>query len=52
MFWVAFLLSLGIPPQVSAIAFSVQAFTQVASAIAVAPWIDRIQPRYVAMAGS
>ena len=51
VFWVAFLLSLGIPPQVSAIAFSVQAFTQVASAIAIAPWIDRVQSRYVAMAG-
>ena len=51
VFWVAFLLSLGIPPQVSAIAFAVQAFTQVASAIAIAPWIDRVQPRYVAMAG-
>ncbi|MXY60155.1 MAG: MFS transporter [Chloroflexi bacterium] len=51
VFWVAFLLSLGIPPQVSAIAFAVQAFTQVASAIAIAPWVDRVQPRYVAMAG-
>ena len=51
VFWVSFLLSLGIPPHVSAIAFSVQAFTQVAAAIAVAPWIDRLQPRFVAMAG-
>ena len=51
VFWVAFLRSLDISPQVAALAFSVQAFTQVASAIVIAPWMDRMQPRYVAMAG-
>ncbi len=51
VFWVAFLRSLDIPPQLAAIAFSTQAFTQVAASILVAPWIDRLQPRYVAMSG-
>ena len=51
VFWVAFLRSLDISPQVAALAFSVQAFTQVASAIVIAPWMDRMQPRYVAMGG-
>lgn len=51
VFWVAFLLSLDVAPGVAAIAFATQAFTQVAAAMAVGPWIDRVQPRYVAMAG-
>ncbi len=51
VFWVAFLRSLDIPPQVAAFTFSAQAFTQVGASILVAPWIDRVQPRYVAMAG-
>ncbi|MDE2836247.1 MAG: MFS transporter [Chloroflexota bacterium] len=51
VFWVAFLRSLDIPPQVAAISFSTQAFTQVGASILVAPWIDRLQARYVAMAG-
>ena len=51
VFWVAFLRSLDIPPQVAAVSFSTQAFTQVGASILIAPWIDRMQPRYVAMAG-
>ena len=51
VFWVAFLRSLDIAPHVAAIAFATQAFTQVITALLIAPWIDRIQPRYVAMAG-
>ena len=51
VFWVAFLLSLDVAPGIAAVAFSTQAFTQVAAAMAVGPWIDRLQPRYVAMAG-
>ena len=51
VFWVAFLRSLDVSPQVAALAFSAQAFTQVGSSILIAPWIDRFQPRHVAMAG-
>ena len=51
VFWVAFLRSLDVAPHVAAIAFATQAFTQVITALLIAPWIDRIQPRYVAMAG-
>ena len=51
VFWVAFLRSLDISPQVAAITFSAQAFTQVGASMLVAPWIDRAQPRYVAMGG-
>lgn len=51
VFWVAFLLSLGVAPGVAAVAFATQAFTQVIAAMAVGPWIDRLQPRCVAMAG-
>ncbi len=51
VFWVAFLRSLDVSPQVAAFTFSAQAFTQVATSIVVAPWVDRLQPRYVAMAG-
>ncbi|MCY4581284.1 MAG: MFS transporter [Chloroflexi bacterium] len=51
VFWVAFLRSLDVSPQAAALTFSAQAFTQVATSIVVAPWVDRVQPRYVAMAG-
>ena len=51
VFWVPFLRSLDVAPQVAAMAFATQAFMQVASSGLVAPWIDRAQPRYVAMAG-
>ena len=51
VFWVPFLRGLDVAPQVAALAFATQAFMQVASSGLVAPWIDRAQPRYVAMAG-
>ena len=51
VFWVAFLRSLDVSPQAAALTFSAQAFTQVAASIVVAPWADRVQPRYIAMAG-
>ena len=51
VFWVAFLRSLDVSPQVAALTFSAQAFAQVGTSIAIAPWADRVQPRYVAMAG-
>ncbi len=51
VFWVPFLRSLDVAPHVAAMAFATQAFTQVISSGLAAPWIDRVQPRYIAMAG-
>lgn len=51
VFWIPFLRSLDINPHIAALAFSTQACTQVIAAIFIAPWIDRISPRYLAMSG-
>ena len=51
VFWVPFLQGLDVHSQVAALAFATQAFTQVATGGLIAPWIDRANPRYVAMAG-
>ena len=51
VFWIPFLRSIDISPHIAALAFSTQAFTQVIAAILIAPWIDRISPRYLAMSG-
>jgi predicted MFS family arabinose efflux permease len=51
IFWVSFLRSLGVAPQVAALAFSTQAFTQVAASAMLMPLINRVQPRYLAMFG-
>ncbi len=51
VFWVPFLRSIEVAPGIAAMAFATQAFTQVVSSGLIAPWIDRAQPRYVAIAG-
>ncbi len=51
VFWVPFLRSIEVDPGIAAMAFATQALTQVASSGFIAPWIDRAQPRHIAIAG-
>ncbi len=51
VFWIPFLRSLDISAHIAALAFATQAFTQVFAAVMIAPWIDRIPPRYLAVFG-